>query len=201
MNKNLTPAEKDFLIRELAQQNGIESATLRAIIEVESSGSGFYNADSPFAHKCKTRFEPDYFQRFSSTRPFFLPTGITVDAAKRDKRFTGRIAYEKALLQSPSAAIRATSFGLGQIMGFNYQQIGYSSLTEFSSDMEESEYYQLETMIKFICSRKPLLIATQQRDFQTIALLYNGPNYLQLEYDKKLMNAYRQFSNADAIRA
>ena len=193
--KLLTPAEKDFLIRDFSTQNGIESAVLKAIIDVESLGSGFYPKDSPFEYKCKVRFEPDYFQKFSLSRPFFLPASVTVEAAKKDPKYTGRVAYEKALVQSPSSAIKATSFGIGQIMGFNYELVGYNSLTDFSIAMEESEYNQLEAMIKFIVNNKSLLVAAQQRDFEMIAKFYNGRDYKQRNYDVKLMQAYEAAVN------
>ncbi len=194
MSKFLTPAEKDFLITELAKENNLEPALLRAIVDVESCASGFYSEDNEFAGKCKVRFEPDYFQRFASTRPFFLPPSITIEAAKNEPRFTGRLAYEQAILQSPASAIKATSFGLGQIMGFNFERAGYSSLIEFSQDMEESEYKQLVALVKFIVSDQALLVAAQQRDFTNIAKLYNGKNYASRSYDEKLQVAYNNLS-------
>lgn len=201
MSKFLTPAEKDCLTVEFAKKNNIEPAVLRAIVEVESSGQGFYGANTEFADKCKVRFEPDYFQKFASARPFFLPASFTVESAKLDPRFTGRLAYEKAILQSPSSAIKATSFGLGQIMGFNYQRAGYSSLLEFSHKMEESEFNQLEAFLKFIVSSTPLLCAAQQRDFNLIAEFYNGKNYASKGYHLKLKEAYQKLSLKKKITA
>jgi hypothetical protein len=191
VSKFLTPAEKDFLIVELAKENNIEPAVLSAIVEVESSGSGFYGPESEFAGKCKVRFEPDYFQKFAVTRPFFLPPSVTTEAAKAEPRFTGRLAYEQAILQLPASAIKATSFGLGQIMGFNFQKAGYASLMDFSQDMEESEYKQLIAFVRFIVSDQALLVAAQQRDFETVARFYNGANYAARSYDKKLESAYQ----------
>lgn len=199
MNKLLTPAEKDFLITELAKENKIEPAVLRAIIDVESAGSGFYDQNSEFYDRCKVRFEPDYFQKFAATRPYFLPASITVEAAKANSQFTGRLAYEQAILQSPASAIKATSFGLGQIMGFNHEKAGYNSLLEFSQDMEESEYKQLVAFVKFLTSSKELLQATQTKNFLNIALLYNGKNYALRQYDQKLESAYRALKRKKAI--
>ncbi len=190
-NKLLTPAEKDFLITELANANKIEPSVLRAIVDIESSGTGFYDEKSAFNGKCKVRFEPDYFEKFASSRPYFLPASITTIAAKAQSKFTGRLAYEQAILQSPAAAIKATSFGLGQIMGFNHERVGYKSLLEFSQHMEESEYRQLTAFVKFLTSNKQLLQAVQMKDFKTIALLYNGKNYASRQYDQKLELAYK----------
>ncbi len=201
VNKLLTPAEKDFLITELANERKIEPALLRAIVDIESSSQGFYSKDSEFSNKCKVRFEPDFFQRFASTRPFFLPASITIEAAKKESRFTGRMAYEQAILQSPSSAIKATSFGLGQILGMNYKIVGFNSLIEFSNAMEDSEYKQLETLVRFISSNKSLLIAAREKNFVEIARLYNGPNYLSRNYDRKLADAYKILKRKRAVAA
>ncbi len=198
MKKILTPAEKDFLLTELAKQNNIEASILRSIIEVESNYSGFYSEDHTFANKCKVRFEPDWFQKFSGARPFFLPASMTIESAKFNPKFTGRLAYEQALLQSPSAAIKATSFGIGQIMGFNYQKLNYKTLTDFSFDMEDSEYYQLTALVKFIIATPNLVEAIQEKDFELIAKIYNGRNYKLNNYDEKLEKAYSKFSLSNA---
>lgn len=194
VSKFLAPIERDFLLTELANQNDIEAPVLKAIVEVESCGAGFYPLDSEYAGKCKVRFEADYFQKFASTRPFFLPPSLTVEASKNDSKYNGRMAYEQAILQSPSSAIKATSFGIGQVMGFNYERAGYTSLIEFSNAMEESEANQLRAFVKFVISNPALLVAAQQRDFVTIARLYNGANYLLRGYDKKLISAYQALS-------
>ena len=194
MSKLLTPAEKDFLITEQAKKNLIEPAVLRAIVDVESSGSGFYPVGHLSAGKCKVRFEPDYFQKFSNSRPYFIPASVTVDAAKADPRFTGREAYEQAVIQSPASAIQATSFGLGQIMGFNFQRVGYVSLMDFSNAMEDNEYNQLQAFINFITADINLLSAAQNKDFVTVARLYNGKKYAERVYDKKLVEAYQKVS-------
>ena len=201
VNKLLTPAEKDFLITELAHERKLEPALLRAIVDIESSGQGFYSKDHEFSNKCKVRFEPDFFQRFASTRPFFLPASISIESAKKDSRFTGRKAYEQAILQSPSSAIKATSFGLGQILGMNYKIVGFNSLIEFSNAMENSEYQQLEALVRFISSNTSLLIAAREINFVEIARLYNGPNYLSRGYDRKLADAYKILKRKKMVTA
>lgn len=194
MNQLLTPAEKDFLITEKAHEQNIEPAVLKAIIDVESSGSGFYGLGNPHEGKCKVRFEPDYFAKFTGLHPFFLPRSLDLQEAKKIPEFTGRLAYEKALLHSPASAIKSTSFGLGQIMGFNFSKAGYSSLIEFKDSMEESEYKQLEALISFIVSDEALLKASQDKDFASIARIYNGAHYAERAYDKKLISAYQALS-------
>ncbi|MDX1919652.1 MAG: N-acetylmuramidase domain-containing protein [Candidatus Caenarcaniphilales bacterium] len=194
VNQLLTPAEKDFLITEKAHEKNIEPAVLKAIVEVESSGSGFYSEGHPQAGKCKVRFEPDYFAKFTGVNPFFIPKSLSLVEAKKVPEYTGRLAYEKALMHSPASAIKATSFGLGQIMGFNYLRVGYNSLIEFKDAMEEGEYKQLEALIEFIVSDQSLLKAAQEKDFISVARLYNGAHYAERAYDKKLVSAYQALS-------
>jgi hypothetical protein len=202
-DKLLTPAERDFLISDKAREFAIEPAVLKAIVEVESSGKGFYNdlKDIHSFGKCKVRFEPDYFVKFTGKVPFFIPKSISVLQAKKMPEFTGRHAYEKALLHSPASAIKSTSFGLGQIMGFNHQRAGYTSLVEFSEAMENSEYEQLNSLINFVVTDAKLLNAAQRKDFVQVARIYNGANYAERAYDKKLISAYQALSRKTLVNS
>jgi hypothetical protein len=195
----LTPAEKDFLVTSKANEYQIEPAVLKAIIDVESSGAGFYAAGQPFAGKCKVRFEPDFFVKYSGKTPYFIPKSISVLEAKKLPEFTGRAAYEKAFMHSPASAIQATSFGLGQIMGFNFAKAGYNSLLEFKNAMEECEFEQLNALINFIASDARLLLAAQNKDFVSVARIYNGANYAERAYDKKLISAYQGLSRKTTL--
>lgn len=199
MQKHLSHAERNHVVERFSLKYNIQPAVMKAIIEVESSSSGFYSKKEEFTGKCRVRFEPDWFVKFASSRPYFLPASISPETAKRNSQFTNRHAFERALIQSPQAAIKATSFGLGQIMGFNYQKAGYSDVLDFVHDMEESEYFQLEAMMQFIVSNRALLVAIQQNEFELIAKLYNGKNYIQGNYHNKLKDAYNRILDTEEV--
>ncbi|MDX1919034.1 MAG: N-acetylmuramidase domain-containing protein [Candidatus Caenarcaniphilales bacterium] len=194
MGKLLTPAEKDLLCQDFAHQYRIEPALLRSIVEVESRASGFYPAGHEFAGKCLVRFEADWFQRYAGAKPAFLPSSVSVQEAKTNPKYNGRAAYEKALSQNRDAAIQGTSFGLGQVMGLNFQGVGYASPSTFATAMETSEYDQLAAMVRFVAADSVLMEAARKLDFETIARRYNGPNYAKHNYHIKIRDAYIKYS-------
>ena len=193
VNKQLTPAEKETLIRDQAKELGLDAIVLTAIIETESSGKGFYGEGSKYSNKCLVRFEPDYFEKFAGEKAFFIPLSVSSQEAKGNKEFTGREAYEKALIQSPGSAIKATSFGLGQIMGFNYERVGFLTLRGFADTMEVNEYEQILALINFITADKLLVEAIRNKNFDVIAGLYNGEKQATY-YANKLKTNYIQLS-------
>lgn len=198
MRQLLSRSSFNELIFSFAHQYNIEVSVLAAIVEVESRGQGFYTEPDLYSGKCVVRFEPDYFERFSGRKAYFLPRHISSREAKQMREYTGREAYEKALLDSPSAAMRATSFGLGQVMGFNYERAGFSSIKHFTDAMEISEYYQLKAMLQFIVSDNALLVAAQQSEMEIIAELYNGKNYKENKYHLKLESAYQRIKRTQS---
>lgn len=101
---------------------------------------------------------------------------------------------EQARKIDREAADASTSWGMFQIMGFNYAACGENSVVGFVKSMQESECKQLVLFGRFIRQAK-ILPALQAKDWATFARLYNGPAYAQNEYDKKLVSAYEEFSH------
>lgn len=85
------------------------------------------------------------------------------------------------------AALMSCSWGQFQIMGENWQDLGYKSVFDFVEQMQTSESLQLEAFIRFIETKKGLLIALQKEDWDTVFRLYNGPNYKKLGYEAKFL--------------
>lgn len=84
-------------------------------------------------------------------------------------------------------ALMSCSWGQFQIMGENWQDLGYKSVFEFVEQMQTSESLQLEAFIRFIETKKGLLTALQKEDWDTVFRLYNGPNYKKLGYEAKFL--------------
>jgi len=57
--------------------------------------------------------------------------------------------------------------------------------------MSKSELYHLNAVIKFLNAKK-LLNALQTKNWQLLAYRYNGPMYMQNQYDIKLERAYKE---------
>lgn len=92
---------------------------------------------------------------------------------------------------------RSMSFGLGQVMGFNYKRIGAKSAKSmFYSPLEE----QVLFVGKYLASGRSRVRAAlanpkpQEQDFRTIAKFYNGPNYEVNDYHESLGKWFKEFS-------
>ncbi len=88
-----------------------------------------------------------------------------------------------------SAAMSA-SYGLFQIMGFNYHAIiGYNTVDEMIDSFAESERNQLLGFCHFVKANPRMHSALKKGEWTTFATLYNGPEQSKNQYDKKLQEA------------
>lgn len=99
---------------------------------------------------------------------------------------------EKAMFVNKEAAYLSASWGLAQIMGFNYKVCGCKSVEDFVSQMSESENKQLELFVNFIKGNR-WDCYLRNRDWEGFASHYNGPRYAQNQYDRKLSIAYEKY--------
>ena len=100
---------------------------------------------------------------------------------------------EQARKINHEAADASASWGMFQIMGFNYAACGEKSVDSFVKAMCMSECRQLVLSARFI-KQSGMLSALQAKDWAEFAKRYNGPAYEQNQYDKKLAAAYQKFS-------
>ena len=184
-------------IHSVADTAGIDRAALRAVLSVETGGSGFDKSGRP-----KALFERHYFYKF-----------IKDDLVLLDQASAAGLAYPKwgerpypkgsdavyaeieaAYEMRSEAALMATSWGLGQIMGSNWKMTGAASIDEMVRQAMESETNQLHHMIGFIKSAG-LLDKLKAKDWAGFAKGYNGPAYAKNAYDTKLAGAYANFTS------
>jgi hypothetical protein len=83
-------------------------------------------------------------------------------------------AFTIASSLNSEAAIKSTSFGLGQVLGSNFSQAGYLDQDEFVRDMSD-EKLQALAMLEFIKNGSLMWDALTRKDFVTFAQVYNGP--------------------------
>jgi peptidoglycan hydrolase-like protein with peptidoglycan-binding domain len=185
--RRLTP--QDFST--VAQSIGCEVAAVRAVAEVEAAGAGFQNDGRP-----KILFEAHWFSDFTGGRFDRTNGDISSPVWNRDLYVGGAGEWDRlyrALFLNRVAALRSTSWGLGQIMGFNHIAAGYPDVESFVRDMHESEGKQLTAMFNFIKSnRLDRFLIT--RDWAGFALRYNGESYRINRYHEKLAAAYSRWS-------
>lgn len=167
---------------------------LWTVIEVETKGFGF-NAD----RTVKCLFERHIFHRltngrFDAAAPSLSspkPGGYGPEGSQLD-RFYEAAKYDRA------AAIRATSWGLGQIMGFNSHHAGYDDPEEMVSRFKVSERFHLMALVRVI-KEFGLAEALQFHDWRRFARWYNGPDAERNGYDKKLKEAFDRLGRPGAL--
>ena len=160
------------LIRKQALDMGVDPLVLQAIMSVESNEKGW----GPTG-RVLLRFEPHVFFR-NTGRTVLLP-GMTEPVVSQTGRRRGGQAdewqaYETASKIDAEAAAQSTSWGIGQIMGFNYKALGYSSAVEMAADFDARLEAQLVGMSKFIRSNSRAYNALLRSDLPAFVDAYNG---------------------------
>lgn len=182
----------DSDIVEAADSLGVEAAALKAVIVIEARSSGFDSKGRPTIlferHKMWSELgKINYFtmrSRLNAEHPDICDP--------RAGGYNVRPQYEKlAIAQAVNwdAAHKSASWGLGQVMGFNAESLGYATLKEFIDAMYESEAKQLDAMCRFI-KVNHLVDELQRKDWAGFARGYNGSAYRVNKYDEKLAAAY-----------
>lgn len=185
-----------------AKAIGIDSAILKAITEVECKGNGFFTDGSCtilferhiFFNQVTQKFGSEQAQQWSIKYP-----NICFETRSQSAYFGGKREWERVNLAKnldPECALLSTSFGMFQIMGFNYKICGYSNVGEYVSDMIKSEKYQVGAVSMYIknYANGKLYKAVTSLDFNEIARLFNGNDYAVNNYNGKLKDAYKKFN-------
>lgn len=147
---------------------GVDPAAIKAIAYIESNGVGFYDNGN-----VKLRLEPQFLSRYQNVPRYFTT-------------FSSAYAYD------PKAAILSTSFGLFQVMGFNYKSAGFNSPEAYYSAVKRSAIAQLNAFVGFIETNN-LAQYLRSKNWAAFAYRYNGPGYKVNNYDTKLETYYNKF--------
>ena len=171
----------------VAKSIGCDIAAVKAVVDVEAAGSGFYSDGRP-----KILFEAHWFSDFTDGRYDDTFPSISSPVWNRSLYIGGVGEWDRiyrAANVDRASALKSASWGLGQIMGDNYGACGYKDVETFIKDMHESEGKQLQAMFGFIKSNG-LATALIRQDWATFARGYNGESYRENAYDEKLADAY-----------
>ena len=174
-------------------------AAIRAFAEVESRGSGFLPDGRPVI-----LFERHVFRRQLVAGGINLATLSALEKNRPDicnKTPGGYGASVKewqrlddAVQINRTAALESCSWGMFQVMGFNWKRCGYANVQALINAMYKSSAAHLDSFVRFIQSDANLLKALRAQEWATCARLYNGPNYLQNKYDTKLAEAFARYN-------
>jgi len=198
--KELEESKKlsDEIIKETAKDLGVDAAALKAVVKVESAGSGFLSDGRP-----KILFEGHVFWRelkkrnvdpmqYAQGNPEILYEHWTKKYYRGKEGEYDRL--ERAKLINQEAALCSASWGLFQIMGFNYKAAGFDTVHSFVEAQHKDEGEHLRAFCNFIKHEK-ILSHLKNRNWAEFARRYNGPAYKKNRYDDKIAMAYQQYKD------
>lgn len=186
-NKFLT--ESDY--QEAASFLNCKVAAIKAVVEVECAGRGFFASGKP-----KILFEAHIFDRLTGGKFRQSHPNLSSKNWNRSLYSGGPAEYnrlEKAMQLNKDAALQSASWGLGQVMGMNYRVCGYANVKSMVDEQYISEGKQLITMCRFIKGNK-LDGHLRQGNWKSFARGYNGNQYYVNRYDEKLAAAFNRHS-------
>lgn len=180
----------DLDLPRIGARIGVGEDEIHAVLEVEAAGSGFDSQG-----RVKALYEPH--------KAYALSSGMT-----RDKLVKAGLAYPKwgqqpypkdsyprilaACAIDETIALKSTSFGLGQIMGFNCVAAGFDSPQAMVRAFADDEENHLDAMVSFIIANG-LDDEIRRHDWAGFARGYNGSGYKANDYDGKLARAFAKW--------
>ena len=187
--------EQDYI--NAASILSVEVACVKAVAEVESTGSGFLADGS-----VKILFEPHIFWKELRAKG--------IDPNKHTKgnedilylqwgyRPYGKYSQQhgrlnRAKLIDEDAALASASWGAFQILGKYFYEAGYSNVKDFVADMNKGETQHLISFCKLVKYRN-LDDELRNRLWEQFAEAYNGKGYKKNKYHIKLPAAYEKYS-------
>ncbi|MBB1316802.1 DUF3380 domain-containing protein [Shewanella sp. SR43-4] len=183
-----TLSESDYL--DIANQLGCKVAAVKAVADVESSGDAFFSNGKP-----KILYEAHIFShltnhKYDQSNPFVSSRTWNRSLYNGGSQEYARL--EIAMTLDSSEALKSTSWGRFQIMGFNYSESGFTNVEAFVKAMFSSERKQLDAFVSFV-KNKGLEKYLITLDWASFAKGYNGSQYEQNKYDVKLQKAFEKY--------
>jgi hypothetical protein len=186
-------------IQSAASILGVDAATVSAVTETEASGAGFFPTGL-----CQIRFERHImYQQLVKNKGQATANGLVNRYPSVVNPTPGGYATDPytqlnlALTIDQTSAMSATSWGMFQIMGFNFTTCGYSTVQGYVQDMKTNETLQLQVFIHFCKSYLggTLWTAMKNKDWTTFARIYNGTGAVA-SYSQTMANNYMLFTGS-----
>ena len=174
MNDHLKNIIKDF-----AKQYHLDWRILYAILMNESEAQGFKDG------KLKERFEKHIFNGFKQVHQGYR---------KKNPHLPGLTTEWIMSHNLQQLEYISTSYGIAQIMGWQYPLLSYSSVENMIQTWRDLEENQVRDFCLF-CVRYNngrFLKALKDMNIQSIAMQYNGTGFARNNYDGKLMKNYKE---------
>ncbi|MDN5937880.1 MAG: N-acetylmuramidase family protein [Salinisphaera sp.] len=187
-------------IAQAATGLGVDAASVRALLRVESRGEGFLRNGAPII----------LFERHIMWREL---EGRGIDPEPWSEKYPDLVnqvpgGYQggqkeierlnRARNINSSAAISSASWGLFQVMGMHWDYLDYASPQHYEAAMYVDSAHQLDAFCRYIKADPTLHQGLEHHDWHTVARLYNGPAYEKNQYAARLERAYDNFTQAAA---
>lgn len=184
---------------------GVGEDILHAVMDVEAPKSGFDAEGRP-----RILFEPHIFYRElgpGAKRDEAVRQGLAYASWKAgaygpESGQYGKLA--RAMAIDANAALRACSWGRGQIMGFNCKLVGYLTARAMADAFAASEATQVEAIVQFMVSKRldshlrkidALKRPSTPDDWRPVASGYNGSGYATHNYHGRLSDRFNWWRN------
>ena len=186
---------KESTYKTCAEMIGCEVEAFKAVKNVETGGRGGFVGEG----KPAILFEGHIFWQQLKKRGIDPKEKVVGNEDILYRKWTKKYylggideynRLNKAKKIDEEAALASASWGIFQVMGFNFEDGGYSSVREFVDAMCKSEDEQVIAAARFICKNNGMKKALINKDWATFASLYNGPKYYENKYDEKLECEY-----------
>lgn len=173
---------RDAIVAKLSAEYGIDPRLAQAVIKVESGGAAFHDdlVTMRFEpHVFKSRFDALFAEYFQLGDPQWDGGQHRYNDNGTWKAFHGDQSAEYRAQRLAThiarwAAMESASYGLGQIMGFNYRACGYDSAESMAAAFQSSEDAQVKAMFEYF-RHSGALDCLRAGDLVGFARIYNGP--------------------------
>jgi hypothetical protein len=187
--------DRDYADAAARLGRGIDPLLVRACAQVESGGrSGFGPGGLPII-----AYEGHWFRKLTKklydethpllSYPYVKKAGWQWQKNNKDQS-AAWATLKEAMALNADAALQSTSWGMCQVMGFNYKKCGYKDVFAFVEAMKAGPKGQLEAFVGYCLKTPGMVSALQSKNFAAMAYAYNGEDYGN--YDKLFEAAYKK---------
>lgn len=169
-----------------AKAIGCEVEAIQAVARVESGGRGGFDEKG----RLLLRFEGHHFRKYTNGKYDKSHPHLSYPYSQQRIKPHGYSAFNEAFALDPVAAMLACSYGMFQILGSHYDDMGFDTVGEFVDFLKRGEAEQLEIFVRF-CRVNGLIDELKRLDFAGFARVYNGANYRDFNYDGQMRGYYK----------
>lgn len=198
----------------VAKRSGIRPAGFLALIETETNGSPFEpDGITPRFLPERHKFYSELKARAPGKLAKAVAAGLAIPAWSPNTQYKDlrsgadrKAVFERMAAIDAECAHRACSWGLGQIMGFEAEHLRYPGAIEMVQAMRTGgveshlealvRFLQYKNIVEALNRGEPREVSTATFNYaDVVAKRFNGELYAQHNYDVRLEDADRRWTN------